>query len=132
MQGDLARGRGGIDYRGRPVTDWEGEWHRRLADVYGRAARRPWLPVAPDPDREAFREEYRARRIRRFLAGSPAITLVKPPPGGRPIPDAIPDVEPLPGAIRIVPDPTRHVARPGAAGSPAAGGAGPADPPRER
>jgi hypothetical protein len=26
-----------------------GEWHRTMADKYERAARRPWLPIPPDP-----------------------------------------------------------------------------------
>ena len=25
------------------------DWHRRMAEKYERAARRPWLPVEPDP-----------------------------------------------------------------------------------
>jgi hypothetical protein len=25
------------------------KWHRELADKYGQAAARPWLPVSPDP-----------------------------------------------------------------------------------
>jgi hypothetical protein len=34
---------------GAPTTPARVEWHRRLLKKYERAARRPWLPVPPDP-----------------------------------------------------------------------------------
>jgi hypothetical protein len=34
---------------GQPVTSARFEWHFALFEKYERAARRPWLPVEPDP-----------------------------------------------------------------------------------
>ena len=31
------------------LLDNRGQWHRAMAEKYRHAARRPWLPVAPDP-----------------------------------------------------------------------------------
>lgn len=66
MTGDTWWGMIGTDSQGRRVTNWEAEWHRRLAAKYRRAASRPWLAVAPDPDREEFCEAYRAEFRRRI------------------------------------------------------------------
>lgn len=69
-----------IDSQGRRVTDWEAERHRRLSVKYRRAASRPWLAVAPDPDRERFREAYRAEFRRRRKDGFKPFTFEGTPP----------------------------------------------------
>ena len=97
LEGDLIRGSRGVDFQGRPTTDWESEWHRRLAKKYFRAAKRSWLPVAPDPSREEFRKEFRAEKSRRAEAG----TLISPYPYS----DQLPLMMPAPNAIRIIEPP---------------------------
>lgn len=51
-------------------------WHGVLAEKYKRAARYPWLPVAPDPPEPAF-EEGRVERIFNEDFGSNDIVLPK-------------------------------------------------------
>jgi hypothetical protein len=38
-----------MDFTGHPVSREANRWHALLAEKYIRAARYPWLPVAPDP-----------------------------------------------------------------------------------
>lgn len=69
MLGSGIRGMSGYDSSGRQVFEWEIEWHRLLAVKYRRASLRPWTTVAPDPDREAFRDAFRDKA--RHLNGAP-------------------------------------------------------------
>lgn len=65
----------GDDLYGRPITAWEDAWHRQLAEKYRRASRQPWQPVAPDPDQERFREEFRVDLLRRSEDGTLVVPL---------------------------------------------------------
>src|SRR5262245_7278887 len=49
-----------------PTT--QSDWHAGLADKYARAARRPWLPVAPDPPPESTK----------LTRSKPIVTPAKP------------------------------------------------------
>jgi hypothetical protein len=47
-----------FDRAGRRVEPWESDWHEAMAQKYRRAARFPWLPIAPDPPIEQYRRDY--------------------------------------------------------------------------
>lgn len=104
LEGKLHREWIGVDLEGRPTTDWESAWHSQVSEKYRQAVRQPWLPVDPNPDKEAFRKEYRAERVRRIEEG----TLISRSPSP---PSAPPLVSPKAGVgeIRIVDDPLAPV-----------------------